>query len=482
MSSSKKANALSQQSASTSAEEVLKFQHAYIANQDDSITVKHQPKGVDAAASELIRGHYSWHASVDAQPVSLTYGFWDSAPQNMPSQLSGFSSFTTDERAAARLSLQSWSDVANITFTEVSDANKANITFGKFDYSSKGDYAFGYYPTGTVQQGNAGQTWYDAKNWVFKDGYIHAGEYGRQTLTHEIGHTLGLQHPGDYDAQDKEGPTYDKSATYFEDSRAYSIMSYFGESNTGQDFQGQYSAGPLISDIAAIQKLYGANTETRSDDTVYGFNSNTGRDYLTITSASEKPVFAVWDGGGNDTLDFSGYSQNQRINLNELSFSDVGGGKGNVSIAQGAVIENAIGGSGNDILIGNDADNVIKGGAGDDVIYGGKGADTLYGGAGKDTFVYFDASESTASATDIIKDFTHGEDLIDLSYFNTGKNGDSLRFVDNFTGANAEIKISYQQQGSINDVAIHLNDGNAQSDFLVKVVGEHLTQSDFVLA
>lgn len=482
MSVSKKANALSAQSASTSADKVLKFQHAYIANQDASITVKHESIGVDKASSALLRGNYSWHASIDAKPVSLTYGFWDSAPKNIPSKLSGFSSFNIDERAAARLSLQSWSDVANIKFTEVSDASKANITFGKFDYSSKDDYAFGYYPNGPVQSGNSGQTWYNAQNHTFKDGDINAGQYGRQTITHEIGHTLGLKHPGDYDAKDEEKATYDKSATYFEDSRAYSIMSYFNATYTGQDLVGQHSAGPLISDIAAIQKLYGANMETRSDDTIYGFNSNTGRDYLTITSASQKAVFAVWDGGGNDTLDFSGYSQDQRINLNELSFSDVGGGKGNVSIAKGAVIENAIGGSGNDILIGNDADNVIKGGAGNDVIYGGKGADILYGGAGKDTFVYFDANESTATATDIIKDFTHGEDLIDLSYFNTGKDGDSLRFVDNFTGANAEIKISYNQQDSINDVAIHLADGAAQNDFLLKVVGAHLTQSDFALA
>lgn len=111
-------------------------------------------------------------------------------------------------------------------------------------------------------------------------------------------------------------------------------------------------------------------------------------------------MFSPPDAGGNDTFDFSGFGQNQRINLNEKAFSDVGGLKGNVSIAAGVTIENAIGGSGNDVLVGNAGDNVLKGGAGDDVLYGGKGADQLWGGAGKDTFVYFAADESTAAAPD----------------------------------------------------------------------------------
>ncbi|MGA4815788.1 hypothetical protein ACPA9J_14215 [Pseudomonas aeruginosa] len=36
-------------------------------------------------------------------------------------------------------------------------------------------------------------------------------------------------------------------------------MSYWEEQNTGQGLQGAYSSAPLLDDIAAIQKLYGAN-------------------------------------------------------------------------------------------------------------------------------------------------------------------------------------------------------------------------------
>uniref|UniRef100_UPI00195339CE M10 family metallopeptidase C-terminal domain-containing protein n=1 Tax=Klebsiella pneumoniae TaxID=573 RepID=UPI00195339CE len=85
----------------------------------------------------------------------------------------------------------------------------------------------------------------------------------------------------------------------------------------------------------------------------YGFNSNTDRDFLSVKASTDKIVAAIWDSGGNDTLDFSGYSQDQRININEGAFSDVGGLKANIAIAYGAQIENIIGGSGADILVGN---------------------------------------------------------------------------------------------------------------------------------
>ncbi|MGC3743277.1 M10 family metallopeptidase C-terminal domain-containing protein, partial [Pseudomonas aeruginosa] len=77
------------------------------------------------------------------------------------------------------------------------------------------------------------------------------------------------------------------------------------------------------------------NLNTPTGDTVYGFNTHTERDFYRATSSCSKLVFSVWDAGGNDTLDYSGFSQNQKINLNEKALSHVGGLKGNVSIAAG---------------------------------------------------------------------------------------------------------------------------------------------------
>jgi len=71
-------------------------------------------------------------------------------------------------------------------------------------------------------------------------------------------------------------------------------------------------SAPMMDDIAAAQRLYGANHQTRKTDTVYGFNSNTEREVMSLTSARDKPVFCVWDGGGVDTLDFPGFPRIRR--------------------------------------------------------------------------------------------------------------------------------------------------------------------------
>lgn len=89
------------------------------------------------------------------------------------------------------------------------------------------------------------------------------------------------------------------------------------------------------------------------------------------------PQLCIWDAGGIDTLDCSGYSQAQIINLTEGSFSDIGGYRANISIALGVEIEWAIGGSGVDLITGNDLNNLIDGKIGNDVIDGRAGIDTV---------------------------------------------------------------------------------------------------------
>jgi len=186
-------------------------------------------------------------------------------------------------------------------------------------------------------------------------------------------------------------------------SRMFTVMSYFGSSNAGGNL-GNFAAGPQLHDVAAIQRLYGANTTTRTGNSIYGFNSNTNRDYLTISSASDAPVFSIYDAGGIDLLDLSGYSSNTELDLREEGFSSAGLANGtaaryNISIVKGVVIENGTTGSGNDTLIGNQAVNTLIAGAGNDSLDGGLGADLMYGGSGNDSYTVDDAGDQVIETT-----------------------------------------------------------------------------------
>jgi serralysin len=204
---------------------------------------------------------------------------------------------------------------------------------------------------------------------------------------HEVGHALGLSHPGPYNIGGTGTYTaYARDAIFFEDSEQYTAMSYFN-GNTTHAFLGSVgSATPLLYDIAAIQRLYGANMTTRIGDNVYGFNANAGQAFM-ISNADQQTNFSVWDAGGRDIFDFSGYDETQWINLNAEAFSSVGGLRNNISIARNVTIEDAYGGSGADSMLGSAAANLLRGNAGADSLDGGSGNDTLEGGAGNDLYL-----------------------------------------------------------------------------------------------
>ena len=116
-------------------------------------------------------------------------------------------------------------------------------------------------------------------------------------------------------------------------------------------------------------------------NTIYGFNSNAGS-IFDFTLYSATPALTIYDSGGTDTLDCSGYSQSQTIDLTPGSFCSIGGFTHNIGIFTTTVVENAVGGSGADTITGNSADNVLTGGGSDDNIDGGVGNDTaVYSGA-----------------------------------------------------------------------------------------------------
>ncbi|HEX8234260.1 MAG TPA: M10 family metallopeptidase C-terminal domain-containing protein [Caulobacteraceae bacterium] len=259
-------------------------------------------------------------------------------------------------------------------------------------------------------------------------------------MVHELGHALGLAHPGAYDSADGTPPTYDADAEYIEDTRQYSLMSYWSatSSSNNADHKGFEPAAPMMDDIAAMQLLYGAPDQAFHGNTIYGFNSNANRPWLLAQDlgggSSSVVIFCAFDTGGIDTFDFSGYGANQKIDLvsGRDHFSDVASLIKNVSIFEGTVIENAKGGGGDDTILGNSANNTLEGYQGLDTINGADGADSILGGIGNDSLngdggndtVRGNAGADRIYGGGIDNDLIHGDE--DNDTIDAGAGNDSI--------------------------------------------------------
>ncbi|HEV2746679.1 MAG TPA: M10 family metallopeptidase [Allosphingosinicella sp.] len=351
-----------------------------------------------------------WNAAwpTDA-PVDYTYYTFPPA-HHLP--IAGFSAFSPAQRAALERVMQLVSDVVPLDFREVADNGQepgpGNERIGFLNVNSN-DYKFTgrarldfTEPSGDTLGVIRGADVEINMHRAGPRGGWAIGDWNFSTLTHELLHTLGLNHAGDYNGDSGHAQDYESAAEYMQDSGQYTVMSYWAASATGADHVAggklHFAATPLVHDIAALQALYGANMTTRTGNTVYGFHANAGRASYDL-GRDPHLVFAIWDAGGRDTLDLSGYATASRIDLAEGGFSGGGGMTDHIAIAHGAVIENAVGGAGNDLLLGNAAANRLDGGG---------GADRMAGGLGDDVYLVDHASDralegASGGGTDMVR-------------------------------------------------------------------------------
>ena len=301
----------------------------------------------------------SWN-SAPGTPASLSFSFLETPPLDASSEdRDGFAPMTDGQRLAVHAALELWASVANLAFTQV--GADGVLQFGTNRQDNSSGYAYlpdSFYATTQMYLNKS-----EPYNSVFA-----AGSYGPAVILHEIGHMLGLKHPGDYDSS---GDAIGGAVLPEEfDNGDYTLMSYTEPTSTA--LTGRYAATPMLYDVQAIQHLYGANRSYRTGDDVYVFGANDA-------------ARCIWDAGGNNTFDFSAIGGKVTIDLREGGFSSTTAGAHNIAVAYGVTIANAIAGSGGSTIYSSAVGGKITGGAGDDAIVSGAGNDIVVGGEGADT-------------------------------------------------------------------------------------------------
>lgn len=298
--------------------------------------------------------------------ITVTYSF----PDVMPSSYTGedaleWKPFSDVQRSSTREILSLLQQQTGLSFQEVNESPSASGTmrFGNNRQSDSAGYA--YMPNST-QSDKDGDTWIDSG----ADNPLAKGDYNWQTLVHEIGHAIGLNHPGNYNAGENKNP--DAVGNFLsanEDAFFNSIMSY---RQSAQDIN---SVWFMPYDMLALRHLYGKKAYAAGDN-AYAY-----------TDAAGTVVSNVVDDGGVDTFDFSALTSGVVVNLTPGAYSSVGklagGGQAlaNLTTSFDAVIENLVGTSQADTVLGNAANNLFTGGAGDDTIDGAGGTDSaIYAG------------------------------------------------------------------------------------------------------
>ena len=295
---------------------------------------------------------------------------------------------------------------------------------------------------------------------------------------------------------------------YFENTGTATSPSFIQRTDNDNPFNGLAAGVFFALDFVDLNGDGNLDFITGNQAGYIGYFKNTGtpaNPEFSPQNFVESTTFTIYDNGGNDTLDLRTDTNGQRVYLHPEGISDVYGLTGNLIIARDTWIENAIAGSGDDVIVGNaiandltgrEGNDRLWGSGGDDILEGGAGADRLEGDAGMDWASY---RESNAAVTVNLADstvsgghaegdiLTEIENVIGSDYDDdlTGDSGpnvlDGGPGADMLDGGSGSDTASYQSSATAVLVRLHdaraVRFGDAEGDTLTNI--EHLVGSDY---